>query len=105
MERLMPTLHPHTAGTPWIASLHGVRIPSATECAARYDHNGVMFATMCERHGVPTGVVICEEAADLAATAPVLVSSLSEAAQRFEIMSRAAALVATTVHAAEQVAA
>jgi hypothetical protein len=101
----MPILYPHTSNTPWIPALHGVRIPTATECAARYDHDGVMFATMCERHGVPTGVVICKEAADLASTAPVLVSSLSEAAQRFEIMSRAAALVKATAHAAEQVAA
>ena len=102
-------LSPHVAGTRWIAAIHGVRIARSSDRAAVYDFDGANFSRFCERHGIPTGVLVQEQVYKLASaayTTRVTVSGFdiaAEIAARAECEAEQARLIAAAL--AQQVAA
>ena len=60
---------PHTPGTSWDYTIHGVVIPESGVSSAKYNHNAYQFAAACEAEGIPTGVPVSSEVYDLAEAA------------------------------------
>lgn len=55
-------LAPHTHGMPYDAALHGTSIKPPAACSSVYDFDGSKFGAFAERHGIPTGTPIPQQA-------------------------------------------